>query len=84
MLGGLHEAMQRFSRIPGCVMAIDRKILLPAVERDDIIGNILRSIGVWAVNDKAELEYWFAKGIGLITTDRPDLALEVRTSLEKQ
>ena len=35
---------------------------------------------VWTVNDPEEMARWFARGVGHLTTDRPDLAVRVRAA----
>ena len=36
------------------------------------------SVGVWTVNDRADLDRWVRQPVDFITTDRPDLALAAR------
>lgn len=38
----------------------------------------LSRLCVWTLNDSARIEKWLARGIGHLTTDRPDLALQLR------
>ncbi|HYI56829.1 MAG TPA: glycerophosphodiester phosphodiesterase family protein [Microlunatus sp.] len=38
----------------------------------------LDRICVWTVNDEDEIRAWFERGVGHLTTDRPDVALQVR------
>ncbi|ANL34956.1 MULTISPECIES: glycerophosphodiester phosphodiesterase family protein [Rhizobium] len=38
----------------------------------------LDRLGAWVPNETSDLEYWLAKPIRQITTDRPDLALQAR------
>ncbi len=33
---------------------------------------------VWTVNDEDQMRAWFDRGVGYLTTDRPDLALRAR------
>jgi glycerophosphoryl diester phosphodiesterase len=36
------------------------------------------SLGVWTVNDRADLDRWVRQPVDFVTTDRPDLALAAR------
>jgi len=38
-------------------------------------------LGVWVPNEEADLAKWPVRPIRQITTDRPDLALKVRSGL---
>jgi glycerophosphoryl diester phosphodiesterase len=38
-------------------------------------------LGVWAPNEEADLAEWLVQPIRQIATDRPNLALEVRSRL---
>ena len=38
----------------------------------------LDRICVWTVNDEDQIRRWFERGVGHLTTDRPDIALRVR------
>ncbi|MCF6367338.1 glycerophosphodiester phosphodiesterase family protein [Rhizobium halophilum] len=41
----------------------------------------LKRMCVWTLNDEALITDWLKRGIGHLTSDRPDLALELRSSL---
>jgi glycerophosphoryl diester phosphodiesterase len=36
---------------------------------------------VWTLNEEAEIRYWLERGIGHLTSDRPDLALRLRDAI---
>ncbi|WP_019219974.1 glycerophosphodiester phosphodiesterase [Bartonella florencae] len=40
-------------------------------------------VGVWTINGKARLSYWLDMPVHYITTDQPDLALQLRTQRER-
>jgi glycerophosphoryl diester phosphodiesterase len=59
------------------IIAVEKSLL--ASDWDEITALIpLDRLGVWVPNHNADLAYWLAKPIRQITTDRPDLALDVR------
>jgi len=39
------------------------------------------TVGVWTINGPARLEFWLGQKVDYITTDQPDLALELRSRL---
>jgi glycerophosphoryl diester phosphodiesterase len=41
-------------------------------------------IGGWACNDRAAIAKMFDLGVDVFTTDRPDLALEIRAGRERR
>ncbi|WP_085033489.1 glycerophosphodiester phosphodiesterase family protein [Ensifer aridi] len=41
----------------------------------------LERLCVWTLNEEAEIRYWLDRGIGHLTSDRPDLALRLRGAL---
>ncbi len=59
------------------IIAVERRLL---AEQWDAIARIVPAerLGVWTVDDPAEIARWLGRGIGHLTTDRPDLALAVR------
>ena len=76
-MGGFEPALERFAVIEGCLVAVERELLeltLDATLRR--IGG--ERIGVWVPNDEREIARWLAAPIRQITTDRPDIALELR------
>jgi glycerophosphoryl diester phosphodiesterase len=79
MLGGLERAIERFLALD-CTIAIERTLLHPAFERcHSMIG--AERLGVWVPNTPAEIDYWLRKPIGQLTSDRPDLALAIRSGI---
>ena len=79
-MGGLAAAMDRFARLDGCMVAIEKGLLsanlafcLERLGRD--------RLGAWVLNEPADLAHWLAQPVRQITTDRPDLALEQRRLL---
>ncbi|MGO4115881.1 glycerophosphodiester phosphodiesterase family protein [Rhizobium ruizarguesonis] len=59
------------------IIAVEKSLL--AAQWEQIIEFVpLDRLGAWVPNDISDLEYWLAKPIRQITTDRPDLALLAR------
>lgn len=80
MLGGLDQAMARLKAIPGLYVAVEKALLVHTLDRfTDTFG--ADRIGAWVPNDEADLHYWLGQPVRQITTDRPDLALQVRAAL---
>lgn len=77
MLGGLGPALDRFLALDGCHIAVEKSLLASAFDVcHDRIGS--DRLGAWVPNEPAEIAYWMGQPIRQITTDRPDIALEVR------
>ena len=79
MLGGVERAIRRFIDLD-CTIAVERTLLRPTVGRcrSQIVGR--DQLGVWVPNTPGELDFWLRQPIGQITSDRPDLALQLRTA----
>jgi glycerophosphoryl diester phosphodiesterase len=59
------------------IIAVEKSLL--TVQWEQITELVpLDRLGAWVPNDIGDLEYWLAKPIRQITTDRPDLALQAR------
>ncbi|ANL47475.1 glycerophosphoryl diester phosphodiesterase protein [Rhizobium phaseoli] len=59
------------------IIAIEKSLL--QAKWDEITQLVpLDRLGAWVPNEMSDLEYWLAKPIRQITTDRPDLALQAR------
>ncbi|HWT57511.1 MAG TPA: glycerophosphodiester phosphodiesterase family protein [Rhizobium sp.] len=59
------------------IIAVEKSLL--QAKWDEIIQLVpLDRLGAWVPNEVSDLEYWLAKPIRQITTDRPDLALQAR------
>ncbi len=77
MLGGIEPALARFQRIGNCLIAVERTLLSQTQELClQKVGG--PSIGAWVPNEKPDIAHWLAQPIRTITTDRPDIALDVR------
>lgn len=80
MMGGLTPALDRFARIEGCLVAVEKGLLSVAFDLcRDRIGS--ERLGVWVPNEPAEIARWLKAPIRTLTTDRPDLALAERRKL---
>ena len=75
-LGGVGPAAARVAALPAHDLGIEKTLLSPeAVQAARTAG---LTIGVWTVNDEAELGRALASGVDYVTSDRPDLALRLR------
>ncbi|MCB8819901.1 glycerophosphodiester phosphodiesterase family protein [Microvirga rosea] len=80
MLGGLDRAIARFAGIRGCYIAVEKALLIHTLDRFlSAIGT--ERLGAWVPNEEQDLAHWLDQPIRQITTDRPDLALELRRRL---
>ncbi|MCA1368630.1 glycerophosphodiester phosphodiesterase [Bradyrhizobium sp. BRP14] len=62
------------------VVAVHHELM--AVEWELIRSTMpLKRLCVWTVNEEAEIRYWLNRGIGHLTSDRPDLALRLRDAI---
>ena len=59
------------------IIAIEKSLLQAQWEEITRVVPLDR-LGAWVPNEMSDLEYWLAKPIRQITTDRPDLALQAR------
>jgi glycerophosphoryl diester phosphodiesterase len=75
-LGGLESFLSRASDLVELV-AVNHKYL---EANWDAITAILSAdrVGVWTLNDEASIGTWLDRGVGHITSDRPDLVLALR------
>lgn len=75
-LGGVRVAAERLQALKANDLGIERTLLSPeAIAAARAAG---LTIGVWTVNDPEELRSALASGVDYVTTDRPDLALQLR------
>ena len=80
MMGGLDAALARLGRIPGILVAVEKSLLAPALSVcRSAIGD--ERLAAWVPNDRFDLAHWLAQPIRAITTDRPDVAVDVRSQL---
>ncbi|SCB57460.1 glycerophosphoryl diester phosphodiesterase [Rhizobium aethiopicum] len=72
LASGLSLMLQRSD-----IIAVEKSLL--QAKWDEITQLVpLDRLGAWVPNEISDLEYWLAKPIRQITTDRPDLALRAR------
>lgn len=76
MLGGLRSTIAVFERLDGCLLSIAEPLLSANWRDCQAIG--LERIGVWTVNDPADIRLWIDRGLRHVITDRPGLALRIR------
>jgi glycerophosphoryl diester phosphodiesterase len=76
MLGGIDRAIQRFLDLD-CTIAIERTLLELEIERCcAAIGT--ERLGVWVPNTPGDLDFWLRQPVAQLTSDRPDIALDLR------
>jgi glycerophosphoryl diester phosphodiesterase len=75
-LGGVRAAAERLAQLGANDLGVERTLLSSdAVAAVHAAG---LTIGVWTVNDPEELRRVLDSGVDYVTTDRPDLALQLR------
>lgn len=81
MLGGLGRALARYAAMPGCIVAVEKKLLAIAWPQClAALGG--ERLGAWVTNEPEDIAHWLAMPIRQITTDRPDLAVAARRRIE--
>jgi glycerophosphoryl diester phosphodiesterase len=76
-MGGLETALDRFTAIDGCLVAVEKGLL--AKQLDLCLQRIGRDrLGAWVPNEPDDIAFWLAQPVRQITTDRPDIALQQR------
>ncbi|GGH16314.1 glycerophosphoryl diester phosphodiesterase [Alsobacter metallidurans] len=79
MLGGLNQALKRFMDLD-CTIAVEKSLL--EAEQDACLSVVgTARLGVWAPNTATDLHHWLRQPIAQLTTDRPDLAVDIRAQL---
>ena len=77
MLGGIGRALARYAAMPGCIVAVEKKLL--AITWPQCLAALGGDrLGAWVTNDPEDIAHWLAMPIRQITTDRPDLAVSAR------
>lgn len=77
IMGGIRPALERLAKIRDCIVAIEKALLTPALPLAlDILGTA--RLGAWVTNTPEDIGYWLAQPVRQITTDRPDLAVDIR------
>jgi glycerophosphoryl diester phosphodiesterase len=80
MMGGISPALDRLAVIPDCIVAVEKSLLsltLPLALK--VLGR--ERLGAWVTNEPQEIAHWLTQPVRQITTDRPDLALNIRRGL---
>jgi glycerophosphoryl diester phosphodiesterase len=75
-LGGVRVAAERLQALQANDLGIERTLLSGESVAAAWAAGL--TIGVWTVNEPAELRAALAAGVDYVTTDRPDLALQLR------
>jgi glycerophosphoryl diester phosphodiesterase len=80
MMGGISPALEQLAAIPECIVAIEKSLLTLALPLAlKILGR--DRLGAWVTNEPEDIAYWLAQPVRQITTDRPDLAVNIRREL---
>ncbi|WP_065751091.1 glycerophosphodiester phosphodiesterase family protein [Bradyrhizobium paxllaeri] len=80
MMGGISAALDRLAIIPDCIVAVEKSLLsltLPLALK--VLGR--ERLGAWVTNEPQEIAHWLAQPVRQITTDRPDLAVNIRRGM---
>lgn len=79
--GGVDRTLKRFVDL-GCIIAVEQSLLRLTIDRAvAIVGR--DKLGVWVPNTVGDLDYWLGQPVSQITSDRPDLALQLLTARAK-
>lgn len=74
---GLEEGIATMQKVADYI-AVEKSLL--GAHWDKITAMVpVEKICVWVPNEMDDLTYWLAKPVGRLTTDRPDLAISVRS-----
>jgi glycerophosphoryl diester phosphodiesterase len=77
LAGGLAPALDRITALGNCIVAVEKTLLS---QQFDFFRRRVGSenLGVWTLNEPEDIAAWLARPIRQLTTDRPDLALQLR------
>ncbi|WP_236846640.1 MULTISPECIES: glycerophosphodiester phosphodiesterase family protein [unclassified Bosea (in: a-proteobacteria)] len=79
--GGVDRTLKRFVDL-GCIIAVEQSLLRLTIDRAvAIVGR--DKLGVWVPNTVGDLDYWLGQPVSQITSDRPDLALQLLAARAK-
>jgi glycerophosphoryl diester phosphodiesterase len=80
ILGGLAAAVARFDRIEGSILAVQEELLS---RNEELCRRLIPAerLAVGVHNEPERMQHWLSQPIRHISTDRPDLALEIRSRL---
>ena len=77
-LPGLHHPRAHALQVPEERYGI----ALTRADRVAAAGRLQLHVDIWTLNDEASIAAAYARGVGGVITDRPDLALKVRRSMQ--
>jgi glycerophosphoryl diester phosphodiesterase len=79
--GGVDRTLKRFVDL-GCIIAVEQSLLRLAIDRAvAIVGR--DKLGVWVPNTVGDLDHWLGQPVSQMTSDRPDLALQLLSARAK-
>ncbi len=79
LAGGLGAVLEQFAPLGDCLIAVEKSMLEARFAFfQERIG--AERLGAWTLNEPEEIATWLARPIREITTDRPDIALKLRSA----
>ncbi len=79
--GGIDATLRRFVDL-GCIVAVEQSLLRLALDR--AVGIVGRDkLGVWVPNTVRDIDHWLGQPVAQITSDRPDLVLQLLAAKAK-
>ena len=80
--GGLHQFLDRVSDLVQ-IVAVHHPVL--SAQWELITSRVpAQRLCVWTVNDADQIHAWFHRGVGHLTSDRPDIALSLRKAVDRR
>ena len=76
-MGGVRVAVEQLAALRANDLGIERTLLSADTVAAAHAAGL--TLGVWTVNEPEEIRQALAAGVDYVTTDRPDLALKLRT-----
>ncbi|WP_332693888.1 glycerophosphodiester phosphodiesterase family protein [Bosea sp. (in: a-proteobacteria)] len=79
--GGIDATLRRFVDL-GCIVAVEQSLLRLSLDR--AVGIVGRDkLGVWVPNTVRDIDHWLGQPVAQITSDRPDLVLQLLAAKAK-
>lgn len=79
--GGVERTLKRFADL-GCIVAVEQSLLRLALDR--AVGIVGRErLGVWVPNTVRDIAFWLGQPVSQITSDRPDLVIQLAAARAK-
>ncbi|WP_186418164.1 glycerophosphodiester phosphodiesterase family protein [Bosea sp. CS1GBMeth4] len=79
--GGVERTLKRFADL-GCIVAVEQSLLRLTLDRAlAIVGR--ERLGVWVPNTVRDIAFWLGQPVSQITSDRPDLVIQLAAARAK-